>query len=251
MTIDRPRLRRGTPAAMAVIGVLVAGLTGWVVLNSAFFAIRDIRVEGATHVPADEIRQLAEIRSGQNLVTLPVEEVAGRVEVHPWILDARVERDLPTTAVITVIERRPGGWLRDPAGIAVVAGDGTVLERLQARPSNLPEIGELSSSPSPGDRVEAPAETLRVAASMSEPLRRQVESLRVEGQNVVGLLRSGGAVLYGSAEELRAKNRALAEMLRWARKEGIDVRTIDVRVPTAPSLEPVGPLHEFRPDPSP
>ncbi len=251
MTIDRPR--HGAPAAMAIIGLVALGLSGWVVLNSAFFGIRDIRVQGARNVPAAEIRQLAEIEAGDNLVMLPVEDVERRVETHAWILDARVERDLPTTAVITIIERRPGGWFHDPGGIAVVAGDGTVLERLQARPPDLPELGELTTSPSVGERAPAMAETetLRVAASMREPLRRQIGSLRLEGEDVVGVLRTGGTVLYGPAEELEAKNGALAEMLRWTREEGVDVRTIDVRVPTAPSLDPVRPHADTLPTPLP
>lgn len=225
---------------MTVIGLLALGFGGWVVLTSAFFAIRDVRVEGARNVAAEEIRSLARVEPGDNLVTLPVDEVARRVETHAWILDARVERDLPTTAVITVIERTPGGWLRDPGGIAIVAGDGTVLERLQARPPDLPEIGELTTTPAVGDRAGITAETLRVAASMGSPLRRQIESLQLDGEDVLGQLRQGGTVLFGSAEELRAKNRALAEMLRWTREEGIGIRAIDLRVPTAPSLEPVG-----------
>jgi cell division protein FtsQ len=236
---------------MTVIVLLGVGLGGWVVLNSAFFAIRDVRVEGARNVPPEEVRGLAEIRSGDNLVMLPVEEVAQRVETHAWILDARVQRDLPATAVITIIERRPGGWLRDPGGIAIVAGDGTVLERLQAHPPDLPEIGELTTSPAVGDRATTEGPTLRVAASMGEPLRRQVESLQLEGEDVTAELRQGGTVLYGPAVELRAKNRALAEMLRWTSQEGIEVRSIDVRVPTAPSLEPVGSHAEIQPSPSP
>jgi cell division protein FtsQ len=249
MTLDRPR--RGTPAAVAVIGLLALGLGGWAVLTSAFFDIRDIRVNGARNVPAEEIRRLAQVRSGDNLVTLAVDEVARRVETHAWVLDARVNRDLPTTAVITIIERRPGGWFRDPGGIAIVAGDGTVLERLQARPPDLPEIGELPSSPAVGDPAGITSETLRVAASMSAPLRRQIESLRVEGEDVVGELREGGTVLFGPPDELRAKNRALSEMLRWTREEGIGVRSIDLRVPTAPSLEPVGSRAHVPPSPSP
>jgi hypothetical protein len=122
----------------------------------------------------------------------------------------------------------------------VIAADGTVLERLQARPTNLPEIGELTTSPSVGERPEVTAEILRVAASMGEPLRRQIASVRLEGEDVIAALRDGGTVLYGPATELVAKNRALAEMLRWTRAEVIGVRTIDVRVPTAPSLEPIG-----------
>ena len=234
---------------MAVLGLVALGLTGWIVLNSAFFAIRDVRIEGLRNVATEEIRELADVSAGENLIMLPTEDVANRVEGHPWVLDARVDRDFPATAVITVIERRPGGWIEDPGGIAVVAGDGTVLERTQEVPVNLPAVGRDSGTLAVGDRVPAPSEPLRVAASMGEPLRRQVESVELEASGVVLTLREGGTVLYGGATDLPAKNGAVAEMLRWARGEGIAVRTLDVRVPSAPSLEPV--RNRVDTDPSP
>ncbi len=236
MTIDRPR--RGSPAALVVLGLVALGLSGWVILNSAFFAIDDVRIEGVRNVASEDIRELAGVSAGENLIMLAVDDVARRVEGHPWILDARVDRDFPTTAVITVIERRPGGWIEDPSGIAIVAGDGTVLERTQTMPPNLPSVGHDPQTLTVGERVPSPSEPLRVAASMGEPLRRQIESLELRGVELVLILREGGTVLYGGVEDLPAKNRALAEMLRWARGEGIAVRTVDVRVPSAPSLEP-------------
>lgn len=249
MSIDRPR--GGSPAAMAVIGLLVLGLGGWVVVNSAFFTIRDVRVEGGRNLSAEEIRRLADIRSGANLIMLPLDQVSARVEAHPWILDAQVERDLPTTAVIRVIERTPGGWIEDADGLAIIAGDGTVLERVVEPPPGLPDLGTTPDALTVGERATVPGETLRVAASMGTPLRRHLESLEVRGTDVVLRLREGGTVLYGSPDELSAKNRALGEMLRWANAEGIAIRTVDVRVPSAPSLEPVGARAQPSPPASP
>lgn len=249
MTIDRPR--RGSPAAMVVLGLVALGLSGWVVLNSAFFAIDDVRIEGVRNVASEDIRELAGVSAGENLIMLAVDDVARRVEGHPWVLDARVERDFPTTAVITVIERRPGGWIEDPGGIVIVAGDGTVLERTQTKPPNLPSVGHGLQTLTAGDRVPSSSELLRVAASMGEPLRRQIESLELQGTELVLDLRQGGTVLYGGVENLPAKNRALAEMLRWARGEGIAVRTVDVRVPSAPSLAPLEIPADPAPTPSP
>lgn len=239
MRIDPARPRRGTPAAMAVIALLVVGLTGWIVVNSAFFEIHDVRVEGARNVSEDEVRRLADIPSDANLIMLPLDDVASRLEAHPWVLHAQVLRDLPTTAVIRVIERTPGGWMKDAAGIAILAGDGTVLQRVTHPPAWLPEIGDSSDTLVVGERILAPSQTLRVAASMGGPLRRRVAALELEGSEIVLRLRAGGTVLYGEPLELSAKNQALAELLRWANGEGIPVQTIDVRAPAAPSLEPL------------
>ena len=239
MTTEGTRRGRPSGAATAIIVVLALGLGGWVVLNSAFFAIRDVRVEGASNVSADEIRSLAAIRSGANLILLPHDEVSARIEVHPWVLDAEVVRELPTTAVIRVTERTPSGWMEDPEGMAIVSGDGVVLERITVPPPQLPAVG---SSPDPlavGDRLGSTGQPLRVAASMGGPLRERIAAVELQGSDVLLRLREGGTVLYGEPVELSAKNGALAEMLRWANGQGIEVGTIDVRAPSAPSLEPL------------
>ena len=249
MTINGTR--RGTPAALAVLAVVALGLGAWIVVNSAFFAVRDVRVEGARNVSADEIRQLADIPAGANLIMLSLEDVSARLETHPWVLDADVRRDLPTTAVVRVIERTPGGWVEDPSGIAVLAGDGTVLERVSVRPSRLPALGHVLEDLAVGERADIGGEPLRVAASMGGSLRREIASVELEGSDVILRLRAGGTVLYGDPDNLSAKNRALVEMLRWANEEGIDIRTVDIRVPSAPSLEPLRVREAPSPTPSP
>jgi hypothetical protein len=65
-----------------------------------------------------------------------------------------------------------------------------------------------------------------------------VEEARSVGKDIELLLEGGAKVLYGEAESLRAKNAALASMLRYARKNQIEIEYLDVRSPTAPALRP-------------
>jgi hypothetical protein len=89
--------------------------------------------------------------------------------------------------------------------------------------------------------------TLRVAASMNGALLRAV-SAAVTGETGVSLeLRGGGSVEYGEPTRLAEKNRSLARMLRWAGRNDVEVRSVDLRVPEAPTLEPEKPP----PSPSP
>lgn len=249
MTTGATRFR--SPAALAIVGVIAVGIGAWVVLNSALFDIREVRVLGAHEIPEDEVRRLAAVRMGVNLITLETEPLVSRLEEHPRIERASVERDLPDTVVIHVIERLPSGWVRDPNGVVLLAGDGTVLGRSATRVPDLPEIGEWPEVLAPGERVDELREALRVTASMADGVVRQIESVSTEGSDLVLHLRAGGIVLYGSPVDLRDKNRALGRLLVWATEEEIAVRTIDVRVPSAPSLEPVRPEHGPTPIPSP
>jgi cell division protein FtsQ len=222
-----------------------------VVLSSAVFAVRDFRVLGASGVSDREILRIAAIDEGDNLITLRTAEVAARLEGHPWIEDAAVDRDLPATVVISVLERRPAGWVEDPNGPVVVAGDGTVLARQNGPSRVLPSVGMWPEPLSPGDRIDGPAEELRISSAMTSWLQRRIASADLDDGDVTIELREGGSVLYGAPTQVGAKNRALAGLLKWAEAQGIEVRNVDVRVPSAPSLKPVGGSAPTAPIPTP
>ena len=76
------------------------------VIASPRFAVREIEVGAATHVSGDEIRQLTGVAVGDRLLAVDPDAVAARVTMHPWILSARVRRELPSTLVVEVTERR-------------------------------------------------------------------------------------------------------------------------------------------------
>jgi cell division protein FtsQ len=109
---------RAAAAKLAMLGkalAVVAFVAGavWVgrqivrhVVASPRFAVRQIEVGVSTHVSSDEIRQLAGVAIGDRLLAVDPDVVATRVATHPWILAARVQRELPSTLVIDVTERR-------------------------------------------------------------------------------------------------------------------------------------------------
>ena len=109
---------RAAAAKLAVLGkalAVVAFVAGalWVgrqivrhVVASPRFAVREIVVGPSAHVSSDEIRQVAGVAVGDRLLAVDPDAVAMRVTMHPWILSARVRRELPSTMVIDVTERR-------------------------------------------------------------------------------------------------------------------------------------------------
>ncbi len=221
------------PVGAVALTLVGLGLGVWAVVNSPVFGIDRIRVEGAHELTADEVRSLADVDAGTNLVRLPVGDVAARLERSPWVRDALVERSLPATLLLRIEERRPVGWIEGPSGPALVADDGTVLDG--PGPGRLPVLGAVADPAGPGERLEGVA-TLRVAASMTDALLASVSSVAEERGQVVLELRDGGQVRYGEPERLGAKNRALLGMLAWAEERSLGIGYIDVRVPSAPAL---------------
>jgi len=92
--------------AFVVAGTLAGRLIVRRVIASPRFAVRDIVVGPTDHVSADEITALAGVRTGDRLLAVDPDAVAARLTTHPWILAARVRRDLPSTLSIDVTERR-------------------------------------------------------------------------------------------------------------------------------------------------
>jgi cell division protein FtsQ len=147
-----------------------------------------------------------------------------------------VDRSLPSTVVVRIVERRPAAWMRDRGGYVLVAGDGIVLGRSSERPRGLPFAGREEATLKAGARApNTPA--LRVAGSFPTELAERVRTIRLEEGQVVMGIRGGGEARYGTPTALPAKHRALMSVLGWTRDHAVEAGTIDVRFPRTPSLQ--------------
>ncbi|MGH2684968.1 MAG: cell division protein FtsQ/DivIB [Actinomycetota bacterium] len=222
---------------LAVIGLLIGG---WMVMNSPIFAVGHVVVRGGAELSPAEVVALAEVPEDANLIRLATDAVAMRVERHPWVADAEVRRDLPSTLVIRIRERRPAGWVQDGDRVLLVAGDGAILEQAARKPRDVPGLGDGGAGLSPGRVLAVVPATLEVAASMPASLLRRAASIAESAEGLVVTLRGGGEAWYGPDTELDGKHRAVASILGWARDREVAVGVIDVRVPSAPTLRPAG-----------
>lgn len=221
---------------MAVVAV---GVAAWVVVTSPFFDVETIEVRGNRQLSHRQVVTLSGARTGENLLTLSLDEIRRSLMRSPWVAAAEATRSLPSTLVLRVRERWPVGWVKDPSGWAAVAGDGIVVQRgTGVTPDGLISLGTTTSSVSIGGRADGLDGLLRVAASLTPGLRRTVDEARTVGDRIELVLEDGARVLYGDTESLRAKNAALASMLRYARNNQIEIEYLDVRSPAAPALKP-------------
>ena len=81
------------------------------VVASPRFAVRDVRVtfdndeQTTPHVTADEVRELAGVDIGAQLLAVDADAVAKLLASHPWIASARVRRELPSVLAVAITER--------------------------------------------------------------------------------------------------------------------------------------------------
>jgi len=112
-----PRGRARLTATLRAIGALVfvvgmallVGFGGYrYALESPRFSLRRINIEGASRSSHAELIERAQLRLGQNLIALDTRAAERRLLADPWILGAKVERRLPATLAISLIEYEAG-----------------------------------------------------------------------------------------------------------------------------------------------
>ena len=80
-------------------------LTAQMLLDSGYFGVKQIRVEQQVRVSEGDILDASDIKEGDSLFDLELYMIGRKIEEHPWIARADVERSFPDQVVIRVVER--------------------------------------------------------------------------------------------------------------------------------------------------
>lgn len=97
-------------AAALAAAVAVAGLAAWAtaeVLSAPVFRVSQIEVSGTRHLSKGDVLALMDGLTGRSILRVRLEDYRQRVLKSPWVADATVSRSLPSTIVVSVVERRP------------------------------------------------------------------------------------------------------------------------------------------------
>jgi cell division protein FtsQ len=224
---------------LAVVAALV-----WAAFWSPLLGVRDVKLIGATHTTAAEVAAAAGLGPEDNLLLLSATEVVDAARTLPWVADAEVERRLPGTVRVKVVERKPALVISLGAARWTIDRRGHVLTTGQSDPG-LPivggvEVGEIK----PGVRLTAPVidEVLATWRSLPRKLEKEVQAIFAPSlERISFTLVDGTQVRYGAAERLDAKNEVLMALRRRLAEEGRLTSYIDVRVPTSPAVGPPPP----------
>ena len=149
---DPARRRRMMPWAIAACALVTLGAIAIGLSYTPLVAARTVSVTGERHLSEGQVLRIARLGEGTNLIHVDLAAAEARLERNPWVAEATVERGLPHTLRISVVERTPVAMTSRPNGaLAFVATDGTMMGSA-AEGSPLPAIvatdGEL---PAPAD----------------------------------------------------------------------------------------------------
>ncbi|MFO7989427.1 MAG: cell division protein FtsQ/DivIB [Thermodesulfobacteriota bacterium] len=83
-----------------------------VVVQSPFFTIREITIQGEHRVKKQEIFDLADLSRPVNIFRVNLKTIEKQIASHPWIASATVHRSLFSTLTIAVEEQHPLAIIR-------------------------------------------------------------------------------------------------------------------------------------------
>ena len=99
-------LRIGIATGSGFLLASGALLTAQMLLESGYFGVDQIRVEQQVRVSEGDILDASDIQVGDSLFDLELHMIGRKIEEHPWIAKAEVERSFPDQVVIRVVERQ-------------------------------------------------------------------------------------------------------------------------------------------------
>jgi cell division septal protein FtsQ len=224
------RLRR-TLLGLLLLVLLVAA--AWLE-RSEHGAVREVRVVGLERLDPSTVLEASGVDVGDAALRIRPRSVAQRVTALVPVREAVVAREGVRTVVIEVTERAPVYTVVHGVTARLVDRDGVVVE--EGREAVLPVVRVATSPPEVGELVVAHAALAnahRAWLGLSGPLRSQVATViatDVDGLSFV--LRSGVTVVFGRADRIEEKVRAVGAVL-----DDLGATTptaIDVRVPGFP-----------------
>ena len=251
--LGRRRLRWLVAVAAALLVVLV--VVG--VLTSPLFSIGADRVAvvGAVYTDRAALQEIIDDLAGTPTLTVDTESIERRIEMIPWVLDARVRVDFPRSAVIDIAERTPLITYRGLDGrYRVLDRQGRVLDVIDGQPIayllvETPGAPDLVPGQFATPGLAAAAET---AQALTSSIRRRAVRIEVAGDGsemslfvvgdsgdpVSGAGSDPGSedlieVEFGAASDILVKLVRLETVLPTALEQGasrIDVSTAEVTI---------------------
>lgn len=190
---------------LLLAAILVFGANAW----KSSLVVKNILVTGNRVVEKNEILQLAHVKPGEKMYDLDLMVIQRDVTSHYFIKEVVVERDLPSTLKIRVVERTPIAMINSPE-LLYLDPDGVVLphsisHELADLPviSNVPNgvrlsVGAILQNP---DFLEA-LDILSTAKMVNKELYYLISEIQLRnGGDVVLYTADGGVpVLFGRGE---------------------------------------------------
>lgn len=182
---SRRPARPSAPGKTLVILLLALAvlLAAFLFINSAYFAVGAVVVEGNRYMTEEDIHTVAGIPASVNIFRLSTGDIKTRLTRDLRIAEADVARRFPATIAITVKERQPVAWAATSYGFVQMDKQGVVMAAVKTiKKLDVPVItGVRLGGAYVGDRVETPPvkNVLAYLAALDETTLGQLSEVHI------------------------------------------------------------------------
>ena len=233
IAVKRALGRRRLRIAVVVLGLVLVLAVAALTVFSPLLDVDTIRVVGARHTGARDVRRASGIHVHDALLFVDEGAAAHRLERLPWVERATVHRDFPGTVRIVVDEYTPTAYVRAGDQIVLFAENGHAIAHAHDVPAGAVEVRGVRRPPADGELL-SPPEAAGVAPQLPADLRARVTAVDVSGDGIALVLQGGGAIRLGDADNLDAKAAAALAVLNANGSACFSY--VDVSTPATPVL---------------
>jgi len=193
----------------AVVALLAGvGIGGFIayqrVVTTTYFDIDTVKISGVRQAPARELRRTAATIKGRNVFTADLEQVRRSLIGHPWVKEARVQRVLPRTVRVTVVEHRAAALLL-MGHLYLVSAEGKVFKKADSdEQEGLPVVTGISRMAYLNQPTATHARLDKALIALNryyDRVRPPLSEVHVGAQGAITLyMKQGGAAVRMGAE---------------------------------------------------
>ncbi len=204
------------------------------------FAVRQIEVGGAKHTPRAALEAVTQRYVGANLFDLDISRVENDLRGVSWIRGVNIEKKLPGTLRINVVERAPVALVQRGDRLAYVDEQGIEFAELSPRvgDEDLPLISDAS-----GEELARSVALLRDLHARDPQVYSRISQVHPVAPRGFALFdRELAAVVYANAEDVSPKWRSLYAVVRAENLGRASIEYADLRFADRIVVKPKGTL---------
>ncbi len=226
--------------AIIIVVAFIVIFGAMTLYRSDFLLVKDVHVEGATHLSSSEITETAAVAEGSTLLRLDSDGIVSRLEESPWVQEAHVTRQFPDSIVIHITEREPAAVVRIDKNVRWVISEDCAWLSLATDEDwknnyHIIDVNTAISKPASGsvctdDGIVAAVTLLQ---GLSPDFRDQIKNISAESAAKLSIkLKNGITVAWGDPDETELKEAAVWALLDEYQGK---ISYINVRIASRPT----------------
>lgn len=236
--VDKPVQESVQQSRSLLLGVALfcVSLALYAFLQSAYFALDEIVIEGNQYLREHEVVALAGLEIGQTIFDIDLRATEERLKSDPRIASARVVRRLPSTIDVLLVERVPVAYLASAGVYVAFDREGRPLTIGEEARLPLPQLhGVEETAVELGEQAEGAdlLGALLIADRLRPDLVGRVKEIGVLNGRYELVFYDDLVVRLGDLAEMNEKLERLRDILQVLERP---VAEIDLRVPRNPVL---------------